>query len=87
MTEIGYFLASEEHDGRALVQMARRAEEVGLRRVWISDHYHPPRLCLVRVGFAFDACSGCYASADGSEGLWRGTSPRHPPLSSPRASM
>jgi G6PDH family F420-dependent oxidoreductase len=41
MTEIGYFLATEEHDGRTLVQMARRAEEVGIRRIWISDHYHP----------------------------------------------
>jgi G6PDH family F420-dependent oxidoreductase len=41
MTEIGYLLASEEHDGTTLVQQAIQAEEAGFRRVWISDHYHP----------------------------------------------
>jgi G6PDH family F420-dependent oxidoreductase len=41
MTEIGLFLSSEEHDGTALVQFAREAEEAGIRRVWVSDHFHP----------------------------------------------
>jgi G6PDH family F420-dependent oxidoreductase len=41
MTEFGYFLSSEEHDGTTLVDTARRAEEVGFDRVWVSDHYHP----------------------------------------------
>lgn len=41
MTELAYVLASEEHDARSLVAMARRAEEAGFRDVWISDHYHP----------------------------------------------
>lgn len=41
MTDIGLFLSAEEHDGTTLVNTARQAEEVGLGRVWISDHYHP----------------------------------------------
>jgi G6PDH family F420-dependent oxidoreductase len=41
MAEIGYFLASEEHGPRELVQIAQRAEAAGFRSVWISDHYHP----------------------------------------------
>jgi G6PDH family F420-dependent oxidoreductase len=41
MSEIGYFLASEEHDPVKLVQIAQQAEHVGFRSVWISDHYHP----------------------------------------------
>jgi G6PDH family F420-dependent oxidoreductase len=41
MTEIGYFLSSEEHDGRTLVATARQAEDAGFRSVSISDHYHP----------------------------------------------
>jgi coenzyme F420-dependent glucose-6-phosphate dehydrogenase len=39
--EIGYWLSSEEHDPRALVENARRAEEAGFEFVLISDHYHP----------------------------------------------
>lgn len=39
--EIGYFLSSEEHPPGALVHQARRAEEVGMSRVWLSDHFHP----------------------------------------------
>lgn len=41
MTEIGWFLSSEEHDASSLVRTARQVEEAGFRRVWISDHYHP----------------------------------------------
>jgi G6PDH family F420-dependent oxidoreductase len=38
---IGYFLSSEEHGPRALVEQARRAERVGFHALWISDHFHP----------------------------------------------
>ncbi|MFC7330923.1 TIGR03557 family F420-dependent LLM class oxidoreductase [Marinactinospora rubrisoli] len=38
---IGYFLASEEHGPRELVQQARLAEEAGFEALWISDHFHP----------------------------------------------
>jgi G6PDH family F420-dependent oxidoreductase len=41
MTEIGYFLPSEEHGPDALVRQAQQAEQAGFRSVWISDHYHP----------------------------------------------
>jgi G6PDH family F420-dependent oxidoreductase len=40
MTEIGYFLSSEEHGPDALVRQAQQAEQAGFRSVWISDHYH-----------------------------------------------
>jgi G6PDH family F420-dependent oxidoreductase len=38
---VGYFLSSEEHGPRALVEQARLAEEAGFDALWISDHYHP----------------------------------------------
>lgn len=41
MTEIGWFLASEEHDAPTLVRTARQVEDAGIGRVWLSDHYHP----------------------------------------------
>ena len=39
--KLGYFLSSEELGPREQVQLARKAEESGLDRVWISDHFHP----------------------------------------------
>jgi G6PDH family F420-dependent oxidoreductase len=39
--EIGYKLSSEEHRPEALVQQARRAEEVGFAFAATSDHFHP----------------------------------------------
>jgi G6PDH family F420-dependent oxidoreductase len=41
MPEIGYFLSSEEHDGRTLVAQAQAAEAAGMTKVAISDHFHP----------------------------------------------
>jgi coenzyme F420-dependent glucose-6-phosphate dehydrogenase len=41
MTAFGYTLSSEEHPPRQLVQLARRAEEVGFDFLPISDHFHP----------------------------------------------
>ncbi|MGW7293438.1 TIGR03557 family F420-dependent LLM class oxidoreductase [Streptomyces xiamenensis] len=41
MTSYGYFLASEDHGPRALVDQARQAEAAGFTSLWISDHYHP----------------------------------------------
>ncbi|MDP8921431.1 MAG: TIGR03557 family F420-dependent LLM class oxidoreductase [Chloroflexota bacterium] len=38
---IGYKLSAEEHAPLALVEQARRAEEVGFSFAMISDHYHP----------------------------------------------
>jgi G6PDH family F420-dependent oxidoreductase len=41
MVEIGYFLSCEEHEPRALLRQAQMAQDAGLQRVWISDHFHP----------------------------------------------
>ena len=41
MTEIGYFLSSEEHGPRQLLEQAKLAEQFGMHKVWISDHFHP----------------------------------------------
>jgi coenzyme F420-dependent glucose-6-phosphate dehydrogenase len=38
---IGYKLSAEEHPPLALVEQARRAEEVGFSFAMISDHFHP----------------------------------------------
>ena len=38
---IGYKLSAEEHAPLALVEQARRAEEIGFSFAMISDHYHP----------------------------------------------
>ena len=39
--EIGYWLASEEHEPMELVENARRAEEAGFTHLLVSDHIHP----------------------------------------------
>src|SRR5215210_968680 len=41
MTEIGYFLCSEEQGPRDLVSQAQLASDAGIGSVWISDHFHP----------------------------------------------
>jgi coenzyme F420-dependent glucose-6-phosphate dehydrogenase len=39
--EIGYWLSSEEHAPRRLVELAVAAEDFGFKAAMISDHYHP----------------------------------------------
>src|SRR4051794_15635057 len=39
--QIGYWLSSEEHSPRSLVNNAKRAEAVGFASAMISDHFHP----------------------------------------------
>jgi G6PDH family F420-dependent oxidoreductase len=41
MPEIGVFFSCEELPANDIVAAARRAEEVGFRSAWISDHFHP----------------------------------------------
>jgi G6PDH family F420-dependent oxidoreductase len=41
MTVFGYFISTEEHPPRALVDQAVRAEQAGFEALWVSDHYHP----------------------------------------------
>jgi G6PDH family F420-dependent oxidoreductase len=38
---LGYWLSSEEHPPRRLVELAVAAEEAGFRTAMISDHFHP----------------------------------------------
>jgi G6PDH family F420-dependent oxidoreductase len=38
---VGYFLSSEEHSPRELIEQAKRAEQAGFHALWISDHFHP----------------------------------------------
>lgn len=38
---IGYFLSCEEFGPHELLHQARLAQDAGLDRLWISDHYHP----------------------------------------------
>jgi coenzyme F420-dependent glucose-6-phosphate dehydrogenase len=38
---LGYWLSSEEHPPRRLVELAVAAEQTGFRTAMISDHYHP----------------------------------------------
>jgi G6PDH family F420-dependent oxidoreductase len=39
--DIGYWLSSEEHAPKELVENARRAEDAGFSHLLISDHIHP----------------------------------------------
>jgi G6PDH family F420-dependent oxidoreductase len=39
--EIGYSLSSEELHPTEMVRWAKRAEELGFRSAWVSDHFHP----------------------------------------------
>src|SRR5690349_19784463 len=41
MASIGYFLSCEQFGPSELVEQARRAEQAGFERLWISDHFHP----------------------------------------------
>jgi coenzyme F420-dependent glucose-6-phosphate dehydrogenase len=41
VTEFGYALSSEEHPPHALVENARKAEDLGFEFAMISDHFHP----------------------------------------------
>jgi coenzyme F420-dependent glucose-6-phosphate dehydrogenase len=41
MAHVGFTLSSEEHGPRRLVELARRAEQVGFEFAMISDHFHP----------------------------------------------
>lgn len=41
MASIGYFLSCEQYGPHELIDQARRAEDAGFERLWISDHYHP----------------------------------------------
>lgn len=41
MAQIGVFFSTEELSGPRIIELAPKAEEIGFRKAWISDHYHP----------------------------------------------
>jgi G6PDH family F420-dependent oxidoreductase len=41
VASIGYFLSCEQFTPKELIDQARRAEQAGFERLWISDHFHP----------------------------------------------
>ena len=68
--ELGYWLSSEEHAPRPLVENARRAEAAGFSFVLISDHFHP---WVDAQGHSPFVWSVIGAIAEATEGLRVGT--------------
>jgi G6PDH family F420-dependent oxidoreductase len=64
MAEVGYFLSSEEHDARFLVDTARQAEASGFRSVWISDHFHPWSDAQGQSPFVWSVIGGIAATTE-----------------------
>ncbi|MDP9006378.1 MAG: TIGR03557 family F420-dependent LLM class oxidoreductase [Actinomycetota bacterium] len=62
MSEIGYFLSSEEHGPGELVSFARQAEEAGFRSAWISDHFHPWNDAQGQSSFVWSVIGGIAAA-------------------------
>jgi G6PDH family F420-dependent oxidoreductase len=61
---VGIFLSSEEHQPLDLVRFARMAEEAGLRKAWISDHYHPWTDSQGQSPFVWSVIGGIAATTD-----------------------
>ena len=64
MVSFGYTLSSEEHAPSELVGNARRAEEVGLDFVSISDHFHPWVSAQGHSPFVWSVLGAIAASTD-----------------------
>jgi G6PDH family F420-dependent oxidoreductase len=64
MTTFGYFLSSEEHGPRALVEQARMAQEAGFEAVAISDHFHPWMDSQGQSPFVWSTIGGIAATTD-----------------------
>lgn len=64
MVQLGYALSSEEHDPSALVEYARRAEQVGFDFASISDHYHPWTSTQGHASFVWSTLGGVAEATD-----------------------
>src|SRR3954447_23691564 len=64
MTTFGYFLSSEEHGPRALVEQAQMAERAGFAKVSISDHFHPWMDSQGQSPFVWTTIGGIAATTD-----------------------
>lgn len=58
MTELGYFLSSEEHAPSTLVRNALRAEQAGFGFTLLSDHFHPWIKAQGHAPFAWSVLGG-----------------------------
>jgi G6PDH family F420-dependent oxidoreductase len=61
---IGYWLSSEEHDPRVLVEQARQAEGAGFTAATISDHFHPWTRTQGQSGFVWAVLGGIASVTD-----------------------
>jgi G6PDH family F420-dependent oxidoreductase len=64
MTTFGYFLSSEEHGPRALVEQAQMAQRAGFEAVAISDHFHPWLDSQGQSPFVWSTIGGIAATTD-----------------------
>src|SRR3978361_69585 len=64
MTTFGYFLSSEEHGPRALVEQAQMAERAGFEAIAISDHFHPWMDSQGEAPFVWSTIGGIAATTD-----------------------
>ncbi len=62
MSQIGYFLSSEEHGPAELVSFAGQAEEAGFASAWISDHFHPWNDDQGQASFVWSVIGGIAAT-------------------------
>jgi coenzyme F420-dependent glucose-6-phosphate dehydrogenase len=61
---IGYWLSSEEHLPRELVDLARQAEDAGFVAATISDHFHPWVRAQGQSGFVWAVLGGIASVTD-----------------------
>jgi G6PDH family F420-dependent oxidoreductase len=61
---VGYWLSSEEHDPRMLVDQARQAEAAGFTAATISDHFHPWIRAQGQSGFVWAVLGGIAAATE-----------------------
>lgn len=64
MVEIGYALSSEDHGPRDLVRFAQMAQDAGVGRVWVSDHYHPWTSAQGHSPFVWSVIGGVAETTD-----------------------
>jgi G6PDH family F420-dependent oxidoreductase len=64
MVELAYALSSEDHGPRELVRFAQAAQDAGIERVWVSDHYHPWTSAQGHSPFVWSVIGGIAATTN-----------------------
>jgi G6PDH family F420-dependent oxidoreductase len=62
--QIGIFLSSEEHRPADLVRTAQLAEQHGITKAWISDHFHPWTDAQGQSPFVWSVIGGIAATTE-----------------------